>query len=79
MWNILVNAESELRKDYLRYVENYQKGHNYLKILGLKDYDISWTKEELKFINSLKKLGVLVVSKGIELKNFHQININDIQ
>ena len=36
--NILVNmGRHELRKDYLRCVENYQKAHNSLKVLGMKD------------------------------------------
>ncbi|GBC06122.1 hypothetical protein RclHR1_06630011 [Rhizophagus clarus] len=56
-WIIYIEGEEDLRKDYLTYVNNYQKVHNSLKILGInKGYmcEFDWTNDELEIINSLK-------------------------
>ncbi|CAB4473968.1 unnamed protein product [Rhizophagus irregularis] len=56
-WIIYIEGEEDLRKDYLKYVNNYQKVHNSLKILGInKGYmcEFDWTNDELEIINSLK-------------------------
>ena len=53
-----------LRKDYLICVDNYQKVHNSLRMLGI-DEDCIWTNEELEVIDSLKIQGVELESGKI--------------
>ena len=49
-------------KDFLLYVNNYQKVHNSLKVLGLyKLNEIDWSNNELEIIDSLKNQGVDIV------------------
>ena len=48
-------------KDLLLYVNNYQKVHNSLKVLGI-DYTMSdLANEELEIVDSLKNQGVDIV------------------
>jgi hypothetical protein len=60
-WIIYIEGEEDLRKDYLTYVNNYQKVHNSLKILGInKGYmcEFDWTNDELEIIDSLKNQSI---------------------
>jgi hypothetical protein len=60
-WIIIPNDNS-LRKDYLSCVDNYQRVHNSLKVLGInKLLTFDWTDEEIEVVDSLKNQGVDVV------------------
>jgi len=49
-------------KDLLLYVNNYQKVHNSLKVLGLYGLnEIIWSSNELEIVDSLKNQGVDIV------------------
>jgi hypothetical protein len=64
-WIIYIDTRPSLRKDYLLHVNNYQKIHNSLKILGINKFynrDFDWTNEELEVIGYLKDQGVDIVS-----------------
>jgi hypothetical protein len=55
---------STLTKDHLLYVNNYQKVHNSLKVLGFKYAESRWTNDELEIIDSLKNQGINIVTFG---------------
>ncbi|CAB4393469.1 unnamed protein product [Rhizophagus irregularis] len=66
-WIVIPNDNS-LRKDYLSCVNNYQKVHNSLKVLGInKLLTFGWTNEEIEIVDLLKNQGVEVVASE-ELK-----------
>ena len=63
---IIVIDDKPLRKDYLIYVNDFQKVHHSLKVLGIKQRNEmgSWTNEELEIIDLLKNQGVDIVSSN---------------
>ncbi|CAG8437896.1 11553_t:CDS:2 [Rhizophagus irregularis] len=56
----IIYIDNNNRKDYLLHVNNYQKIHNSLKILGINKFynrDFDWTNDELEVIGYLKDQG----------------------
>jgi hypothetical protein len=47
-----------LRIHFLKCVSNYQRVHQSLKVLEIKQYDIHWSSEEEKIIKSLENQGI---------------------
>ncbi|GBC16600.2 uncharacterized protein OCT59_026624 [Rhizophagus irregularis] len=68
-WIITLDNNS-LSKEYLLYVNNFQKVHNSLKEFGINKYRYNWTDEELEIVDMLKNQGINVVTSG-ELDLFH--------
>jgi hypothetical protein len=70
---IIPNDESLRRKDYLICVNNYQKIHNSLKILGIDESEegFCWDDEELEIIVSLKNQGIDIVPSNQLSKLFY--------
>ncbi|EXX50221.1 uncharacterized protein OCT59_016507 [Rhizophagus irregularis] len=61
----IIYIDNNNRKDYLLHVNNYQKIHNSLKILGINKFynrDFDWTNDELEVIGYLKDQGVDIIS-----------------
>ncbi|RIA99193.1 hypothetical protein C1645_811658 [Glomus cerebriforme] len=69
-WIIYINSHPsfwEIRKDYLTYVNNYQKIHNSLKIFGINV--VYCTKEEMEIVDSLKSQGInIVLSNELDIE-----------
>ena len=57
---VLPFYDKAIRKDYLIFVDNFQKVHKSLKVLGIGIYG-GWTNEELEIIHSLQNQGVNTV------------------
>jgi hypothetical protein len=60
-WIITLDNNS-LCKDYLIYVNEFQKVHKSLKSFGIKKYRYSWMNEEIEIIDKLKNQGIKVVA-----------------
>ncbi|RIA96083.1 hypothetical protein C1645_755967 [Glomus cerebriforme] len=69
----IITYNEPLRKDYLICVDNYQKAHNSLKVLGIDENEdgFCWNNEELKIIDSLKNQGIEIVPSNQLLKLFY--------
>ncbi|CAB4380798.1 unnamed protein product [Rhizophagus irregularis] len=52
------------RKDFLKCIDNYQRVHNSLKILEIKQHEFYWSKEEREIIRSLENQGVCLKKLG---------------
>src|SRR6185437_2899420 len=63
-WNMMLN-KNPFRRDYLSCVNNYQRVHNSLKVLGIANIDYTygfhWTIEESEIVDSLKNQDVDIV------------------
>ncbi|CAB4437749.1 unnamed protein product [Rhizophagus irregularis] len=69
----IIPYDESLRKDYLICVNNYQKIHNSLKVLGIDESEdgFCWNDEELEIIDSLKSQGIDVVPSNRFIKSFY--------
>ena len=66
--SFIIPNNKSLREGYLICLNNYQKVHNSLRILGI-DEDCIWTNEELEIIDSLRNQGV-----ELERENGRKVN-----
>jgi hypothetical protein len=67
-WIIPFTYNEPQRKDYLTCVDDYQKVHNSLEVLGMEENEdeFDWNNEELEIVGSLKRQRVdIVPSKQI--------------
>jgi hypothetical protein len=69
----IIPYNESLRKDYLTCVNNYQKVHKSLKLLGIDENEdgFCWDNDELEIIDSLKSQGIDIVPSNQLLKLFY--------
>ncbi|GBC06259.1 hypothetical protein RclHR1_06710009 [Rhizophagus clarus] len=62
--SINLHDNNPLRKDFLKCIDNYQKVHNSLKVLEIKQYEFHWSNEEREIVKSLENQGVFLKHLG---------------
>ena len=78
-WNINIQVDDSFRANHLRCVDDFQKVHNSLNVLGITPCD-PWTDKELEIICSLENQGVNVTSiyKNHEYFSILYVNFDNL-